>query len=138
MLTLNHICEANTALADRFGAKSLIDCATKMLLRLLNERLATSLVSGSLSKRLRSNERKPAVVLKLVPANGMIFKVVKTAELVRHEVEAENAVLELLVVVDVSALVTAASQDGVEQKDGEASDDKDRVLQEVHDEVHVQ
>ena len=138
MLTLNHICEANTALADRFGAKSLIDCATKMLLRLLNERLATSLVSGSLSKRLRSNERKPAVVLKLVPANGMIFKVVKTAELVRHEVEAENAVLELLVVVDVGALVTAASQDGVEQKDGEASDDKDRVLQEVHDEVHVQ
>ena len=137
MLTLNHVCEANTALADRFGAKSLIDCATKMLLRLLNERLATSLVSGSLSKRLRSNERKPAVVLKLVPANGMIFKVVKTAELVRHEVEAENAVLELFVVVDVLALVTAASQDGVEQEDGEARDDENRVLQEVDDKVHV-
>ena len=137
MLTLNHVCEANTALADRFGAKSLIDCATKMLLRLLNERLATSLVSGSLSKRLRSNERKPAVVLKLVPANGMIFKVVKTAELVRHEVEAENAVLELFVVVDVLALVTAASQDGVEQEDGEARDDENWVLQEVDDKVHV-
>ena len=137
MLTLNHVCEANTALADRFGAKSLIDCATKMLLRLLNERLATSLVSGSLSKRLRSNERKPAVVLKLVPANGMIFKVVKTAELVRHEVKAENAVLELFVVVDVLALVTAASQDGVEQEDGEARDDENWVLQEVDDKVHV-
>ena len=137
MLTLNHVSEANTALADRFGAKSLIDCATKMLLRLLNERLAITLVRGSLSKRLRSDERKPAVVLKLVPANGMIFKVVKTAELVRHEVEAENAVLELFVVVDVLALVTAASQDGVEQEDGEARDDENWVLQEVDDEVHV-
>ena len=137
MLTLNHVSEANTALADRFGAKSLINCATKMLLRLLNERLAITLVRGSLSKRLRSDERKPAVVLKLVPANGMIFKVVKTAELVRHEVEAENAVLELFVVVDVLALVTAASQDGVEQEDGEARDDENWVLQEVDDEVHV-
>ena len=108
-----------------------------MPLRPINERLATSLVRGSLSKRLRSDERKPAVVLKFVPANGVILEVVKAAELVRHEVEAKNAVLELLVVVDVGALVTAASQDGVEQEDGEASDHEDRVLQEVHDQVHV-
>ena len=44
----------------------------------------------------------------------MILKVVQTAELVWHEVEAENAVLELLVVVDVGTLVTAAGQERVE------------------------
>ena len=138
VLTLCHIREANRTFADRFGAKSRIDRATKMPLRPINERLATSLVRGSLPKRLRSDERKPAVVLKFVPANGVILEVIKAAELVRHEVEAKNAVLELLVVVDVGALVTAASQDGVEQEDGEASDHEDRVLQEVHDQVHVQ
>jgi len=114
VLTLCHIREANRTFADRFGAKSRIDRATKMPLRPINERLATSLVRGSLPKRLRSDERKPSVVLKFVPANGVILEVIKAAELVRHEVEAKNAVLELLVVVDVGALVTAASQDGVE------------------------
>ena len=138
VLTFNHHSDANSAFADRFGAKSRIDRATKMPARPFNERLASRLVRGPFSNRLRSDEREPAGVLKFVPANGMIFKVVKFAELERHEVEAENAVFELLVVVDVSALVTAASQDGVEQEDGEASDHEDRVLQEVHDQVHVQ
>ena len=115
MLTLVHHREANTALADRFGAKSRIDCATKMLLSPLNEGLASTIsIRGSLTKRLRSDEGKPAVVLKFIPANRMILKVVQTAELVWHEVEAENAVLELLVVVDVGALVTAAGQERVE------------------------
>ena len=115
MLTLVHHREANTALADRFGAKSRIDCATKMLLSPLNEGLASTIsIRGSLTKRLRSDEGKPAVVLKFIPANRMILKVVQTAELVWHEVEAENAVLKLLVVVDVGALVTAAGQERVE------------------------
>ena len=114
MFTFIHLREANRAFANRFGAKSRIDRATKMPLRPVNERLATGLVRGSLSKRLRSDERKPAVVLKFVPADRVILEVVKAAELVRHEVEAENAVLELLVVVDVGTLVTAASYDGVE------------------------
>ena len=50
MLTLVHHREANTALADRFGAKSRIDCATKMLLSPLNEGLASTIsIRGSLT-----------------------------------------------------------------------------------------
>ena len=68
----------------------------------------------------------------------MILEVVENAELVRHEVEAEDAVLELLVVVNIGALVAAACQDRVEQEDRETTNDEDWVLEEIHDEVHFQ
>ena len=68
----------------------------------------------TLTNRLSSDERQPAVVLKLVPANGMVFEIIESAKLVRNEVEAEDSILKLLVVVNVGTLVTAARKDGVE------------------------
>ena len=69
------------------------------------------------------------VEVPLVAANRSVFKVVVLAQLVLNEVEAEDAVLELVGLVNIGTLVAAASQDGVHDKDGKARDDEQRVLQ---------
>lgn len=68
----------------------------------------------------------------------MILEVIQTAELVGDEVEAEDSILELLLVGELYAFVAAARQDRVEDENGEAADDKDRVLEEVDDEVDIE
>ena len=68
----------------------------------------------------------------------MILEVVQTAKLVGDKVEAEDSILELLVVVELCAFVAAARQDRVEEEDGETADNEDRVLDEVDDKVDVE
>ena len=72
-----------------------------------NRKVPTSFFRGQYSERLRPEDGKPDVVLKFVFASGMLFILVSSA-LVRNEVEAENAAIELFAVVNVVDIGTAA------------------------------
>ena len=47
----------------------------------------------------------------------MVLKVVQQTKLVIDVLEAEDAVLELIIISQIGALLTAASQDGVDDED---------------------
>ena len=49
----------------------------------------------------------------------------------------DNAILELILLIQVASLLTAARKEGVEKEDRDARNDKDRVLQNVDDQVHI-
>ena len=67
----------------------------------------------------------------------MVLEVVQHSELVGNEVKVQDAVLEFLVFTELSALVTAASEEGVEDENWDAGQDKNGVLKHVDDQVDV-
>ena len=87
----------------------------------------------TLSQSLSADESETAMVLKLVAANRVIDKVVESALFVLNVVERDDAVLEELIARVVAAFVAAAGQKRVEDKDGNAGDDEDWMLQKEDD-----
>lgn len=67
----------------------------------------------------------------------MVFEVVVLAKLVINEIEAQNAILEIVSLVHFGTLVTAASQDGVDKEDWDARNDENRMLEKVYNQIDV-
>lgn len=63
----------------------------------------------------------------------MINKVVESALFVLDVVEGDDAILEEFVARVVTAFVAAAGQERVDDKDGNAGDNEDRMLQKEND-----
>ena len=96
-------------------------------------RVLLSLSLFALSQGLSAREVKTAVVLKLVAADGMVSKVVQSAELKVDEIEGNDAVLEKLISRVIASLVAAAGQQRVQNEDWHASDDENRMLKQEDD-----
>ena len=77
-------------------------------------------------------------MLELAHTNWRVPEVVVDAEFVINEVKAENAVLELVSLIQLLTLVAAASQDRVDEEDRDAAQHEDRVLQDVDNQVRIE
>lgn len=67
----------------------------------------------------------------------MIFKIIEATKFVRYVVETDNSVLEFFIVIKLMTLVTAASKDCIDNEDRESCKYKDRMLDQVNDQVYV-
>ena len=65
----------------------------------------------------------------------MILEVVKNAQFVFYVFEWDDSVLKFLIFTIVSALVTAASEDRVNNKDRDSGDDEDHMLEEIDNQI---
>jgi len=67
----------------------------------------------------------------------VIFEIVQHAKFVLNEVIMDDSVLELLIIGMFYALITAASQDRVEDENGNARDHENRMLKQENDQVEI-
>ena len=110
------------ALTHLRALENLIDRATKPRGLPLDETLIRHLIIGlTLSDGFSANNREPALVLEFATAHQVIFEIVELTKLVFNEVEVDHPVFEhVLAVWVIDALVTAASEQGVDEEDGKA------------------
>lgn len=136
-----HSLQADGAVIDILGrANHRVDSFAESCLSSLKHRLVSrwlvyrcALANGRLTGKLEL-----PVEGQFLAADGSAIKVIVLLGLVLDEVKAKNAVLEFKSLVYFGSLVTAAGQYRVNDKDRQARHDKDRVLQDVHDQVHIE
>jgi len=91
----------------------------------------------AISNRLTTSEVKTALELNLTSTDKVIFEIVQHAKFVLNEVIMDDSVLELLIIGMFYALITAASQDRVEDENGNARDHENRMLKQENDQVEI-
>ena len=91
----------------------------------------------AISNRLTTSEVKTALELNLTSTDKVIFEIVQHAKFVLNEVIMDDSVLELLIIGIFYALITAASQDRVEDENGNARDHENRMLKQENDQVEI-
>ena len=87
--------------------------------------------------RLGPHEGQPPVELVFLATDRVIFKVVELAQFILHEVEAEDAVLELEIFRQVRALVATARYERENEEGYRACGEEKRVLEQIDDQVRI-
>lgn len=133
-----HFLVAESALAnlllhieDNGGTETTLDALGHGLVGVCNIRVV-------LAHRLLPDEGETTVIFPLVAADGMVFEVVEATQLIVDELEGEDRILELVSVLNLGSLIAAASQNRVDEEDGDAGNDENRVLEHVDNEVEVE
>ena len=91
----------------------------------------------AISNSLTTSEVDTALELNLASTDKVIFEIVQYPKFVLNEIKMDHSVLERLSLGIFSTLITAASQDRVEDEDGNARDHENWILKQENDQVEI-